>query len=572
MSTSPEPDFELDLHFLPAWAQKPADQNQYAQYAGRPERDRDESNRDRRGGPARRRDQPSGRGPGGPRQDRPSRGPRPAEARAYAPGGRPDQRHGGRSADPRGESNRNLPPPAPLPDIDCVLVPDDRGVESLARQIKMTGRAYPLFEIAQMVLQKPERHSVTLSVRKNPEGKIVQPLFLCALDDTVWLSEEEAIRHVLDKHFATFYQAEKIQTDPPKGTYTFVAQCGMSGIILGPPNYHDYQNQLRKLHAERFSRMPFDAFKARVRIVKDEAVVKKWIDDQSWKTEYVCLNVPEALKLATRDEVEKHFREVHVPNMIKPVETTHLSGTASRGIRSPALARLIRHSWEEQKRFPLQVATVLSQKFASHGLQFFKVNKTVTHVAVARPHFLDIEAEPVSDGIKKIVQFIDTHPKCTRRKLVEGLAPGSKAPPRPAQAPEATSPSEPAAQAAQPDEPTPEYTAIIGDLHWLIHQGHVMEFATGVLETAKRPTIRPPKPAAAARAQTASTTPQSPTEISGAAQTEQHQPTTMAGAEPGTKSPSPAENSNLEEVVGAAALTEAAPATGSPDDSDHPNP
>ncbi|MEI9865273.1 MAG: hypothetical protein WDN00_12125 [Limisphaerales bacterium] len=59
----------------------------------------------------------------------------------------------------------------------------------------------------------------------------------------------------------------------------------MSGAILGPPNYHDYQNQLRKLHTEKFSRMPFDMFKSRVKIVKDEAVVKKWIEDQSFKTQ-----------------------------------------------------------------------------------------------------------------------------------------------------------------------------------------------------------------------------------------------------------------------------------------------
>jgi hypothetical protein len=331
----------------------------------------------------------------------------------------------------------------------------------------------------------------------------------------------------------------------------------MSGQILGPPNYHDYQNQLRKLHAERFSRMPFEAFKARVRIVKDEAVVKKWIEDQSWKTEYVCLNVPEALKLATREEVEKHFREVHAPNIIKPVETAHLSGTASRGIRSPALARLIRHTWEEQKRFPLQVATVLSQKFASHGLQFFKVNKTVTHVAVARPHFLDIEAEPVSDGIKKIVQFIDAHPKCTRRKLVDGLAPGSQ--PRPPQSAETTSAPEPAA------EPTPEYTAIIGDLHWLIHQGHVMEFATGVLETAKRPLIRPPKPAA--RTETASATTSPSVEINTAVQTESPQPAAMTETPPETT-----QQLHSEEAVGAASLNEAAAASPHESGSDHPNP
>ena len=354
----------------------------------------------------------------------------------------------------------------------------------------MTGRAYPLFEIAQMFLQKPERHSVTLSVRKNAEGQVAQPLFQCALDETVWTSEDEAINHVLARHFTTFYQPERTATEPPKGVYTFVAQCGMSGNILGPPNYHDYQNQLRKLHADRFSRMPFEVFKARVKIVKDPEVVKKWVEEQSWKTEYICLNVPEALKLPNRDEVEKNFRQVHVPNIIKQVETAHLSGNASRGVRSQPLARLIRQTWEEQKRFPLQLATVLSQKFATHGLQFFKVNKTVTHVAVARPHYLDMEATPVSESIRKIVQFIAEHPKCSRRVLIEALAPGSQPPPQPAQPPTAETPA---------PEPSPEYTAVIADLHWLVHQGHVIEFANGTLELAKKPIVRPPKPTPEAR-------------------------------------------------------------------------
>jgi hypothetical protein len=35
---------------------------------------------------------------------------------------------------------------------------------------------------------------------------------------------------------------------------------------------------------------------------------------------------------------------------------------------------------------------------------------------------------------------------------------------------------------------------VIGDLHWLIHQGHVIEFANGVMDTAKKPLPRPPKP------------------------------------------------------------------------------
>jgi hypothetical protein len=384
----------------------------------------------------------------------------------------------------------------------------------------MTGRAYPLFDIAQMILQKPERHAVAFSIKKNAEGKPIQPLFICALDDTLWLTEDEAIAHVLRKHFNTFYQAERTATEPPKGKYTFVAQCGMSGVILGPPNYHDYQNQLRKLHAERFSRMPFEVYKSRVKIVRDDEVVKKWVEDQSWKTEYLCLNMPEPLKLPNMEAVEKHFREHHKENIVKPVESYKLSGVAARGLRCQPLTRSVRSIWEDQRRFPLQIATVLSQQFASHGLQFFKVNKTITHVSVARPHYLDMAATPVSEGVNKIVDYINSHPKCNRRLLIEALAPTPPPAPipvspavpevvpppasteSPSEAPAGAEPTQAATPPVQPPSrpedvsPTPEQTAVIADLHWLIHQGHVLEFANGTLETAKKPVPKPPKPEA----------------------------------------------------------------------------
>ena len=43
-------------------------------------------------------------------------------------------------------------------------------------------------------------------------------------------------------------------------------------------------------------------------------------------------------------------------------------------------------------------------------------------------------------------------------------------------------------------EPTAEQTAVIADLHWLIHQGHVIEFANGRIEAARKPVPKPPRP------------------------------------------------------------------------------
>ncbi len=491
-----ETDLNLDLAFLPAWAQESPQINRYANYEGERE--------GRRGGFGK-----------GPRQDRPFGGGRPSRDRSRddRPGGsRPprDNQRGGPRDDrgPRSREGRfhkggprfNRPqfekrPELPPLGIEINLIPEVHGVDSLTKQIRVTGRAYPLFDIARLVLQKDERFGVEFRVKKPAEGGAAQPLFACVLDDTAWLSEEEAVNHVLESHLATFYQVEKVPTDPPKGTYTFVAQCGMSGVILGPPNYHDYQNKLHKLHQERFANMSFDRFKSRVKIVRDEEVVKKWIEEQSFKTDYTVLNVPEPVKLEKWEDVREHFRAVHLPNIIKPVDRQVTTSAKGRRSGSRELQRHVIHEIEEQRRFPLKMVTTLSQQFASRGLQFFKVNKTIVHVAVARPHFLDIDAEPISDGVKKIVQHVNAHPRCTVKDLVDALAPvpaaaelATPVEPKPdsASGDQAAPGSKPA-----PHEPTSAQKVVLSDLHWLVHSGHVIEFANGELETAKRPMPKP---------------------------------------------------------------------------------
>jgi hypothetical protein len=521
----------LELQLLPAWARQTTTPNRYAEFEGE-RHDPGARRRDSHAPPGRRPTRAPGPRPGGER-------PRRSDDR-----GRPPRREGGpRTGGPR-RDDRTAPAPAPvLPEINVTLIPEPKGVESLARQIRLTGRAYPIFEVAQLILRKHERYQVRFNVLRKPDGEVIQPLWVCNLDDSAWLSEQEAVAHVLRKHFETFYQTEKTPTDPPKGTYTFVAQCGLSGIILGPPNFHDYQAKLARLHAARYSRMPFEAYKARVRIVRDEAVVKQWIEEQSYKTSYICLNVPEALTLSSMAEVEAHFRQVHLPNIIRTVDDYIIDGANAQRLPATGLRQLARRAWDEQHRFPLRLVGVLSQQFASHGLQFFKVDKTVTHVAVARPHYLDLEATPVSDGIRRIVERINSHPGTTRRLLLDALAPAAAPMPthkgteeQPAAgspdtgAPQAgeqpsqaeTSEAEKTADPATP-ELSPEQTAVTADLHWLIHQGHVIEFATGKLETAKKPKPKPaplPRPAA----------------------TPQDKPASAAGSEPETSTaaaPSP---------------------------------
>ena len=486
-NTDPLKELDLDLEFLPAWAQKPNDAKPFANYAGeersrargrgdwgdRSPRQRDD-NRGRdfkgRGDRDRKRDGDRDRGPGGSRDG----GQRP---RFQKPDGK-------RPFDKKGGFRRNDPPPRPPLELDVALQPEKNGVESLARQIKHTGRSYPLFDIARLILAKPERYLVVLKTRKKEDGSVAQPLFFCQMDETVWLSEDQALDHVLSRHFDTFYKTDKTEIDPPKGTYTFVAQCGMSDQILGPPNYHGYQDKLRALHADRFPRLPFDVFKSRVKIVHDEEVVKQWLDDQSWKTEYIAINLPEEARLESREAVREHFREHHLSNLISGVSDVALKASVFNKKTPPRMQNLVRYAIDDQRRFPLKIVNMLSQEFSSHGLQFFKRKKSVTHVSVSRPHHLNLDHTPVSDSIRNIVTFVVDNQNCTRRMILDKFVP------EPDKPESAEVPAE--GDAPKPDTPlSPERTAILSDLHWLVHQGHVVEYANGQMEIAPKP--QPPQ-------------------------------------------------------------------------------
>ena len=360
------------------------------------------------------------------------------------------------------------------------FVPDADGVESIAKEIKLTGRSYPLFQIALLVLERPARYTIRLRVQKKPGGEVTQRLFACKLDGTAWLNEDQAVRHTLGEHFDEFYETRKTETEGPKGNFTFVAQCGVTDEYLGAPNHHDYQNRLVSFHAERLSRMPFEKFKSRIRIVKEEEAINAWLEQAKWKTEYVTRKAETEQAFAKRDEVEAHFREQHLKDAVEEVEVCEVSGENAKTMANPrTLAEFLKDQWRKQKHFPMELSTHLSKQFSRMGLQFFKKDKKVTHVSVARPNFLDVETEPVSEGVKKIMQFIDGTEECTRRQILEHLGGMEHVGPKEGEEP------------APAPEQTEEQKQLTSDLHWLIHQGHVLEFSNGIIETAKKPKKKP---------------------------------------------------------------------------------
>ncbi|MGH8047827.1 MAG: hypothetical protein ACREKL_11315 [Chthoniobacterales bacterium] len=257
---------DLSLSFGPAWARESDSGERLAKMAAK--HDREE--RPERGGP--RRDDR------GPRSDR-----RPPRRDGDKRGGARTPRRDDRREERRPERE---PEPEPLAGWEVQFLPDKPGVDGLAKQIKSTAKAYPLFDLAHLVLDKSARYHVEFK-RITDDAPA---LFQLKSDGSMWLAERDAVAHAMATQLDKYYRRERVAVEPPKGVYPCVAVCGMSGVLLGPPNYHDYQTKLVRLHAERFANVPFEVFKSRIRMERGEEMIAKWKDEQSTKEVYFPLD------------------------------------------------------------------------------------------------------------------------------------------------------------------------------------------------------------------------------------------------------------------------------------------
>ncbi len=458
-SSTPEPanlQIDLTLSFQPSWVKESSGTEKLARMA---ERFKDAPER-----PGQRRDDR-----GGPRSDR--RPPRTGDRSKGGGGDRRDKKRDGRRDDPRGP-RREAPRPDPLlTGWDVHIIADPRGIDGLARQIKSTAVAYPLFDLAQLILEKPERYSIELQRKEGPS------LLQLTTDGSVWPSERAAVAHAISRHLETFYRRDRVTIEPPKGSYACVAVCGMTDTLLGPPNYHDYQDLLRKLHSERFSSMPFETYKSRVRMVRDEEMIQKWKDERSVRDEFYPLESEEGsepVKLATLVDVERHFREHHAATVIVAAgDKLEVPGHVLLNASFTGAQILVRRAVEDLRRFPLPLAHTLGQAFSSRGLQIFKAHDNITYVSVARPRYLDRVNTPVSEGLSSILSYLEENPKTPRderRKAIIALRP------------------------LPPGGEAEREAAVAKDLSWLLHEGYIIDYARRGLESAKRQKSRQEQP------------------------------------------------------------------------------
>jgi len=458
----PKPELVLDFNFVPTWARKPPQEVNFYVAPGRRDRDRDYSSDDRGRGRPDRKGPPSSRGTRPP--DRGARGDGRRDDRRGRSGRGRDDRRDDRRGDERPRDDRFLRRPeyvARAP-VQVRFVPEQKRLSAVVRQIHLSKKSYPLVELASLFLSKPETCEVRIEMNVDSNAHLYQ----CKTCRVVALDHSLLAAHVLKDHLSEYFTIEEKLSDPPTGQFVCVAKCGLSGVLLGPPNHHSYSERIHELHHTRYPEMSLEEYKNRIQMVHEPALIEQWKEESRKQTVYhrkmAGGEAGPALKLA---EAEALVAEEIAPTVIQETRRATLPATVARTIEDRSLLQAVREAWQKENRFPLTLTIAFRGAFRHRRLDIFKAGKGIDFVSSVPPAPLD--PEHTVEPIREVLTYLREHPGCTRQNLIEALRPGL--------APDA-----------------PEIKSVVTPLAWLVERGHIIEFFNGTLSVPLRG--RPPEP------------------------------------------------------------------------------
>lgn len=444
------PDFVLQLDFVPTWARKPAE-NPYGTSefpAYREERSSRPDRRDRRSGGDFRRGSGGGKPAG--------RGPAPARGGA-------DRDHRDRRS--AGDRRTLVPPPRVQLPLELSFIPERQQLSAVVRQLHATQKAYPLAYLAGLFLGRPEGHLVKVEVKPGRDGQPALKLFQCTKDGAVFQDLEALKAHAIHHHLSEFFDEQDVEVEPPNGQFTCVGRCRLSGELLGPPNYHGYQERLLDLHRRRFGHLRIDEYRNQVEMVRDPAVVEQWKEGCRRQKVYRLKGQTEGEGLK-RDEAVARFLQEQWNGLHRVGTRFMIPAAAVRTMDAGPLRRQLEEAWNRENRFPLSLMLALRPAFKRMRLHLFKAGRGETFVTAIVPKPLD--AEHAVDELRAMLLLIREHPGWNRAALVDHLQPGL----------------------AHDSE---EAGRLLSPLRWLIEKGHVIEFFNGTLSApagGREPAVR----------------------------------------------------------------------------------
>jgi hypothetical protein len=274
-----------------------------------------------------------------------------------------------------------------------------------------------------------------------------------------------------------------------------INKCSITGELLGPPNYHRYNQILQQHHASRIKGLPFEAFRGRVETVRDPEAVAQWQAKMRKATRYTWKQgsaavaapvaapvegeaaapveapaAPPALAFDSFEEARLYLLTHAREKLVRPMDSVRFHGAILATLPAGEVRHAVEGALERQRRFPLDTANALRGRLRRENFTIFKKgSKGVSYVCAVKRKFR-IPGQTFSDSIGALITYIEAHPMVRASELPVKVL-GIELPAATGVAKE----GELAAAALTPEQQS-RVARMQGDLRWLVTEGYVTEF------------------------------------------------------------------------------------------------
>ena len=403
----------------------------------------------------------------------------------------------------------------------------------MVKAVRASCRTYQLFEITKAVLEKNDRFVVVVQRARpaqaegNAPAAKPAPIYMSLPDHLPFDTEDAAIQHVLSNNLGAFFDMQEVEVEAPKGNFPIINKCGVTGELLGPPNYHRYQQILQQHYQARIKGMSFDRFRDSIVSVREPEVATQWLEKMKKATRYTwkppvaktattppspasaepaadkpatpettatvpadpaAAAVAEAAPKAdapapiTFDNIEDarlHLLANARDKVVRAVDSVRFHGKFIEKLPPGEIRRALEGHVERQRRFPLDTANALRGRLRREGFTIFKKgSRGVSYVCAVKRRFR-VPGQVFSDTISALIDFIEKNPMVQVKELPKKFL-SIEVPTAEAKPAEGSTPSQ-APFAALAPEQSDKLRKMSNDLRWLVMEGYVTEFSDGKL-------------------------------------------------------------------------------------------
>ncbi len=316
------------------------------------------------------------------------------------------------------ESREAARPQEPRLDVEIKVLPEPRALGTVIRKLQQDPRAYKFKDLAYFFLDNPESVLLRVAAKPPKEGAPAPRLFhQCKACGFAALSEDELAAHILATHLGDYYETREVECEPPKGNFACVAKCGLSGVVLGPPNIHAFNGLVKEMIRTRYPNMTEDEYRARLEMVRDPEAIEAWRQSATKKTVYVAKGAEEGAPQLTREQAEAAFRQTFLAPMMDTPKLLMI--TAEKALKSPirALARAANFALEDERRSPREMCFALRGALHHRKLNFFRANEPRGTEFVTSTTYKVFDTAHAIAELARVSNFVTEHPCSMRNEI-----------------------------------------------------------------------------------------------------------------------------------------------------------